>query len=61
MPVLQTENANLATYLKPVAGKSQTFVAPELISPAKYKNLELIPFYRLHDARYMIYWQLKKK
>ncbi|SEO57863.1 hypothetical protein SAMN05192574_109156 [Mucilaginibacter gossypiicola] len=55
-PVLASNQANLQNYLKPVAGKPQTFVAPELISPAKFKNLQLIPFYKLHDARYMIYW-----
>lgn len=55
-PVLTGDNSNLAKYLKPVDGKPQTFTAPELISPAKYSNLELIPFYKLHDARYMIYW-----
>lgn len=43
-------------YLKSVPRKAQTFIAPELITPAKFKNLELIPFYKLHDARYMIYW-----
>ncbi|WP_407716486.1 DUF4986 domain-containing protein [Mucilaginibacter metallidurans] len=42
-------------YLKPVAGKPQIFLAPELISPAKFKNMKLIPFYKLHDARYMTY------
>jgi DUF1680 family protein len=56
-PVLASNESNLAGYLKPVPGKAQTFIAPELISPAAFKNLELIPFYKLHDARYMIYWQ----
>jgi DUF1680 family protein len=55
-PVLVGNGADLTKYLQPVTGKIQTFTAPDLISPAKYKNLELIPFYKLHDARYMIYW-----
>lgn len=55
-PVLSSNEANLEKYLKTVSGKPQTFTAPELISPAAFKNLELIPFYKLHDARYMIYW-----
>jgi hypothetical protein len=59
MPVLKSERPDLAKFLKPVEGKPQTFIAPELISPATFKNLELIPFYKLHDARYMIYWQKK--
>ena len=55
-PVLVSNNADLTTYLKPVEGMPQTFVAPDLINPAQFKDLELIPFYKLHDARYMIYW-----
>jgi DUF1680 family protein len=58
-PFLKDIQANLETYIKPVPGKPQTFTAPELISPSAFKNLELIPFYKLHDARYMIYWQQK--
>ena len=55
-PVLVSSDTNLAKYLKAVDGMPQTFIAPELITPAKFKNLELMPFYKLHDARYMIYW-----
>lgn len=42
--------------IKPVAGNPMTFTAPELIYPEKYKKLQLVPFYTIHDARYMIYW-----
>lgn len=28
------------------------------ISPDKYKNLILKPFYQIHDARYMVYWNV---
>lgn len=28
------------------------------ILPEKYKNLILKPFYQIHDARYMIYWNI---
>jgi DUF1680 family protein len=59
MPLLVTQNGNdeLVKYLQPVAGKPQTFVAPDLITPATFKDVELIPFYKLHDARYVIYWK----
>lgn len=60
MPVLKSSESNLADYLKPVNGKPQTFKATDLISPDTYKDLELIPFYKLHDARYIIYWQKKQ-
>jgi uncharacterized protein len=57
MPVLATTETPLEKLLKPVDGKPQTFTAAGLITPVSYKNLELIPFYKLHDARYMIYWK----
>lgn len=59
MPLLVTKNGSdeLVRYLQAVAGKPQTFVAPDLITPAAFKDLELIPFYKLHDARYIIYWR----
>jgi len=56
VPVLMANEVNLAKYLKPVPGKAQTYTATDLIN-IPFKNLELIPFYKLHDARYMIYWK----
>ncbi|QEM08378.1 hypothetical protein DIU31_024930 [Mucilaginibacter rubeus] len=53
--MLVSNQSDPEKYLKPVAGKPQIFLAPELISPAKFKNMKLIPFYKLHDARYMTY------
>lgn len=60
VPYLSVKNDNPAHYVRPVPGKTQTFTATELIVPAKFKGLELIPFYKLHDSRYMIYWPVKK-
>jgi hypothetical protein len=56
VPVLMSNDVNLVKYLKPVRGKAQTYTAPGLINSG-FQNLELIPFYKLHDARYMIYWK----
>ncbi|NCD72490.1 glycoside hydrolase family 127 protein [Mucilaginibacter agri] len=50
------KTTDMAKQVEPVKGESQTFTAPELIVQDKYKNLQLMPFYKLHDARYMIYW-----
>ncbi|MDN3582997.1 glycoside hydrolase family 127 protein [Mucilaginibacter flavus] len=55
-PEVAVNNWDLSQALKPVKGKSQTYIAPQLIVQDKFKNLQLIPFYKLHDARYMIYW-----
>ena len=57
MPFFVSDNTDLASQITPVAGKSFTFSAANLIYPASAKSLELIPFYKLHDSRYVIYWQ----
>ncbi len=57
MPMIVTEKENIVDYIKPVAGKPMTFEMGELVYPQTYKSLELIPFYKLHDARYVMYWQ----
>ncbi|MBA4275999.1 glycoside hydrolase family 127 protein [Flavobacterium sp.] len=55
-PLLVSNNADLATSLKPVENKTFTFSASNIIYQEKYKNLQLVPFFQIHDARYMIYW-----
>lgn len=57
-PLILTSQANIASGLEKIKGKPLAFRAPNLIHPASYKNLELVPFYKIHDARYMIYWQV---
>lgn len=41
--------------MKPVEGKPMTYTVPGLFD-AKYASLELEPFARIHDCRYMMYW-----
>lgn len=43
--------------IQPISGKSFCYTIPELVQQNKYKNLELEPFFRIHDSRYIIYWQ----
>lgn len=61
VPAIEGNQANLTNYLKPVNGKAQTFTMSGIIYPADSKNLELVPFYKIHDARYMIYWPVPTK
>lgn len=56
MPMFVSNNADITSLIKAVPGKPLTFTASDLIYPGKYKDLELIPFFRLHGARYIIYW-----
>lgn len=49
--------AKLVRRFKPVPGQPLTFTAPGLIQGrAGADRLQLIPFFRLHDSRYMVYW-----
>ncbi len=56
-PMLVGDPETLAEGIVPVAGKPLTFTAASLIRPDSFAQLELIPFFRLHDARYMMYWR----
>ena len=60
-PLLVGTINDLADKIKPVKGQPLTFTASDLIYPAKYQDLKLIPFYKLHDARYIIYWKHTEK
>ncbi|MDR7298898.1 DUF1680 family protein [Pelomonas aquatica] len=49
--------ADIVRRIKPVPGRPMTFTAPGLIQGRKDADrLQLIPFFRLHDSRYMLYW-----
>lgn len=53
--IIEDDVAGKATRLVPVKGQPLHFTFPNLtiINPV---NIELEPFYQLHDARYMMYW-----
>jgi DUF1680 family protein len=55
-PIIIEDNImSLTNRLKPVAGKPLTFSVADVkvINPV---NIVLEPFYKIHDARYMMYW-----
>ncbi|MGI0105743.1 beta-L-arabinofuranosidase domain-containing protein [Salinimicrobium sp. WS361] len=56
---ISDETENIETLVKKVPGKNLTFSASEVIYPAKFKDLEFIPFYKLHDSRYAVYLPLE--
>lgn len=60
-PLLVSDAADLAVSLKSVTNKPFTFTASDLIYQEKYKNLQLVPFFQIHDARYMLYWPFTTK
>jgi len=56
-PMLVGNVATLSDHIRPVQGRPMTFTASEVIRPAQAADLELVPFFRVHDSRYMIYWR----
>ncbi|MEK7391385.1 MAG: DUF4986 domain-containing protein, partial [Fibrobacterota bacterium] len=57
-PMLAAKPDSIASRLVPVAGKPLTFKAPFLFGAKKDTSLVFEPFYKIHDARYMMYWML---
>ncbi|MBN2036145.1 MAG: glycoside hydrolase family 127 protein [Chitinispirillaceae bacterium] len=55
-PKLRLNTYNLDSYFQPVAGKPFTYTAPSIFQNSADAGLVLEPFFRIHDARYMMYW-----
>ncbi len=53
VPVLMTKDREPANWLIPVDGEFNEFVTSEVAHP---RMAELVPFYRIHDRHYTIYW-----
>lgn len=61
-PVFVSNRADFVRRFRPVPGQPLTFTAPGLIQGGKGDgDLRLIPFFRLHDSRYMLYWPRSTK
>ena len=58
--LVSSDVKSLPTHFKPDATGDEplAFRADDLIRPQRYANLKLIPFFQLHDARYVIYWRV---
>lgn len=55
-PMFVSDSKDFIRKFKPVKGKPLTFTAPGVVHGAG-ANTEFIPFFRLHDSRYTMYWQ----
>ncbi|SFU83636.1 glycoside hydrolase family 127 protein [Pseudoduganella namucuonensis] len=56
-PLLVSDTKSFMNRFKPVPGQPLTFTAPGLVQGKGAESIRFIPFFRLHDSRYMIYWQ----
>ncbi|MDL2356396.1 MAG: glycoside hydrolase family 127 protein [Pseudomonadota bacterium] len=55
-PLLVSDTIDFMRRFKPVKGKPLTFTAPGLVHGGDAAATEFIPFFRLHDSRYTVYW-----
>ena len=60
-PVLLGDPATLATAFHPVEGGPLALTASGIIYPDSLSGLSLIPFFRVHDSRYMLYWRVSTR
>jgi len=58
MPMfVSSATANDASFIKPIANQPLTYSMTGLVYPEKFQSLKLIPFYKVHDSRYVIYFE----
>jgi hypothetical protein len=56
-PTFVADSTDFIKRFKPVPGKPLTFTAPAgLVQGGAGTSTEFIPFFRLHDSRYVVYW-----
>jgi len=58
--IIEDDMSAIAEKIKPVKGKPLTFTTSDL-TMIHADEMELIPFFQLHDARYMMYWMSLSK
>lgn len=59
-PTFVTDDKDFLQKVVPVSGKPLTFLAP-VMEGDRTGQVELIPFFRLHDSRYTLYWPMTNK
>lgn len=57
-PMLVGDVEQLAEEITQIGSEPLTFSAAQAIRPDEYDALRLVPFFRVHDARYMVYWRV---
>ncbi|WP_229260051.1 glycoside hydrolase family 127 protein [Duganella aquatilis] len=55
-PVLVSDSPAFAGRFRPVPGRPLTFAAPGLVQSPGAGPTTFVPFFRVHDARYVVYW-----
>ncbi|PTX92258.1 glycosyl hydrolase [Verrucomicrobia bacterium LW23] len=58
MPALVGESADIPSHILVESGKTMQCRIRDGADPLPAEGIELIPFFRLHDSRYQIYWDV---
>lgn len=58
VPAFVSESEHPEQFILPVEGKPLHFTADQLIYSPTGTAPELMPFYKVHDSRYVVYWPL---
>lgn len=56
-PMLVCEQDELTNLVARTKAPQLEFAIDSAVRPKRFADLKLIPFYRVHDARYMLYWR----
>lgn len=56
MPIIVSDPQKIISLVKPVKGSSLTFHLSGLYPDKYIEGINLIPFFRLHESRYILYW-----
>ncbi|NCD68147.1 glycoside hydrolase family 127 protein [Mucilaginibacter agri] len=59
-PLLVDNGNDISAELKPITEAPLRFTFANMVYQPQYKQLKLMPFFELHDARYMLYWPIAK-
>lgn len=59
-PRLSGGDEEVIAGIQPVPDRALTFTARDVIRPSRFREMELVPFSRLADSRYIVYWKIEK-
>lgn len=58
-PAITVKSGSVSSDVRSIDPSGLSFSIAGLISDAKFKDLKLVPFYTIHEARYAIYWAVE--
>jgi DUF1680 family protein len=60
-PIFIGDENTIPNQITRISGKQSVYSMANFIYPQSKSTLELIPFYKIHDSRYLIYWPVSSE